>query len=84
MIEDLLSRILSYLKVKRYVSTYDLVKDLNIREHEAELILGLLLSEGMITKCEYRSECGTCPLSKTCVKRNTNNLRVFRLNNGRT
>jgi len=75
---------LDYLRTRKYVSAYDLARDLNIGEHEVELILGLLLSEGVIVEYKYKSACNVCPLGKTCIKSECiNNLRIFRLKNYR-
>ncbi|MCS7108890.1 MAG: FeoC-like transcriptional regulator [Sulfolobales archaeon] len=55
-----------YLKNKGCVTVDDLIKDFSLSPSEVNVLLGVLIAEGIVEEVEALSNCKSCSLSALC------------------
>lgn len=71
-------RVLRYLSARRCVTVSDLERGLGLSRSEVESVVGLLLSEGIISEAREELQCGRCPLTGKCTLKYYR-VRVYRV-----
>lgn len=77
--KEVISKILKYLRVRGCVTLSELEGVLGMSKGEVELVLGLLLSQGIINEVEGLHPCSVCSLASGCRLKYSSNVRVYRV-----
>lgn len=77
--EEVISKILKYLRVRGCVMISELEDVLGMSRSEVELVLGLLLSQGIISEVKGLHPCSVCSLASGCILKYSSNVRVYRV-----
>lgn len=77
--KEVINKVLEYLNVKKCITVSELGNVLGMSRGEVELVLGLLLSQGIISEVKELHPCGSCSLASVCKLKYSSNVRVYRM-----